>query len=102
MISQEKIVTEQLKKHLVSLGVEYEDVDSIITDYSNFLKKKYFKAGWNGFKRVNNQARILRREKTIEELEEFIHKYIDKLPVQENDVLDDFVSFVYNHLPIIK
>jgi|SRR6056297_1111550 len=93
---------ESLKQYLINRGVDRKDVDTIVDDYTNHFKNKYYELGWRHCRRLNNQTRIFRREKAIQELNEFLDKYSDTLPLQEGGVLDEFINLFYDHLPIIK
>jgi len=93
---------EKLKQHLVRAGIRREEIEAFVDDYTDQVIEKYYDLGWRHCRRMNNQFRIYSREKAIKELNEFVDKYSDTLPVQEGGVLDEFINLFYDHLPIIK
>jgi len=90
---------ERLKKYLISVGCNSEDIDNIIDSYTNTITAKAYDLGWRHFMRVNKQARAYSRNLALEDYTAFEDKWIGQIPT---DTIEEFRTIFYSNLPFIS
>jgi hypothetical protein len=90
---------ERLKQYLVGLGVKYEDVDKIISNYTRDVAVDAYNKGFSRCKRINQACRAYSRNIAINDFEEFNNRWIGVMPV---DTMEEFQNIFYNNLPIVS
>jgi hypothetical protein len=91
--------TEKLKQYLVGLGVQYKDVDAVISNYTRDIMMDSYNKGFSRCKRINQACRIFNRNLAINDFEEFYNRWVNTVSI---DMLHEFQNMYYDNLPIIS
>jgi len=90
---------EKLIHYLISLGLERDDVENVVRDYTRSVERKAYEMGVRHYKRINKMLRKINRELALEDLQKLDEKMSSMLPMEYRE---EILQYGYNHLPNIQ